>query len=147
MVLDSDLAGNLAKAHIAHCSMLLINTTAAALESKAALGLPISENPTAENATTDKRVEVMLDPSALERILCGGGATPGRQWVDAGATVALDPQGHLGIGHPQQSNCGKHNNIYRGRGCAWFEILGTEIARGAGRLLAASGLMVALSWP
>ena len=141
MVLDSDLAGNLAKAHIAHCSMLLINTTAAALESKAALGLPISENPTAENATTDKRVEDMLDPSALERILCGGGATPGRRWVVAGATVSLDPKVALGLAIPNRATAA------RGRGCAWFEILGTEIARGAGRLLAASGLMVALSWP
>jgi len=117
VVLDSDLAGNLAKAHIAHCSMLLINTTAAALESKAALGLPISENPTAENATTDKRVEVMLDPSALERILCGGGATPGRRWVDAGATVALDPKVALGLAIPNRATAA-NTTTYTGAGDA-----------------------------
>ena len=60
-------------------------------------------------------------------------------WCGSG----LRSQGRLGIGHPQESNGGKHNNIYRGIRCAWFEIQGEEIVRGVGQLLAASGLMLA----
>ena len=90
---------------------------AVALESKAALGLAIPYKATAENTTIYKRVEVMLDPSALERILCGGGATPGRRWVDAGATVALDPKVALGLAIPNRATAA-NTTTYTGAGDA-----------------------------
>ena len=48
VVIASELAGNPAKVHVAHCSGLLVNTTMAALESEAALGLAFSVNPAAK---------------------------------------------------------------------------------------------------
>ena len=39
------------------------------------------------NATTEKQAGVTLDPSSWERILYGGGETPGHMWVNAGTTV------------------------------------------------------------
>ena len=50
MVLVSDLAGNLAKAHVSHCSRHLINIIMATLESNVALGLSNQQAEVAERS-------------------------------------------------------------------------------------------------
>ena len=89
-------------------------------------------NQTAANATTEKQAGVMLDPSSWERILYGGGATLSSWRVNASVAVALDPKAALGLAIADKATAATHNNTYRDRGCAWFDILGREIVQEVG---------------
>ena len=82
-----------------------------------------------------KRYELWSEGSSRVEVLVLLWPPNGLNWFSRHSDLRF--QGRLGVGHLLQRDFEKHKNTYMGMSRTWFGILGPEIVRGTGKLLAA----------